>query len=71
MAKSNEVSKNGLKFKKIKTTKKKMRKSQKEKPSRNPKIKAGQKPKRKEKTGNAKVLRLLQFMASQNARKGY
>ena len=69
MAKSNEVSKNGLKFKKIKTIKKKMRKSQ--KPSRNPKIKAGQKPKRKEKTGNAKVLRLLQFMASQNARKGY
>ena len=42
MAKSNEVSKNGLKFKKNKTTKKKMRKSQKEKPSRNPKIKAGQ-----------------------------
>lgn len=74
MPKTKSISKNGLKIKKVKKKEKSIQrkcKCQKEKPTRRPKIKAVQKPKRTEKAGNANVLRKLQFMASQNARKGY
>ena len=66
MSKTKETRKKNLKVKKVAKTNKSI-----QRPIRRNKMKAVQKPKRKGKAGNAKVLRKLQFMASQNARKGY
>ena len=72
MSKTKETRKKNLKVKKVaKTNKSIQRECNCQKPIRRNKMKAVQKPKRKGKAGNAKVLRKLQFMASQNARKGY
>lgn len=74
MSKTKETRKKNLKVKKVAKTNKSIQREcncQKQKPIRRTKMKAVQKLKRKGKAGNAKVLRKLQFMASQNARKGY
>ena len=74
MSKTKETRKKNLKVKKVAKTNKSIQREcncRKQKPIRKTKMKAVQKPKRKGKAGNAKVLRKLQFMASQNARKGY